>query len=87
MEKGTRTCLACRQKFNKYNTNYLKISFEDNELFINKPNSKGKSIYVHNNTDCINKFIKTKVLNKKFHKNFNDEVYNIIKEYRGNNDK
>lgn len=83
MKKGTRTCLACKQKFDKYNTNYLKINFENDEMTINKLNSKGKSIYVHNNTDCINKFIKLKVLNKKFHKNIDEEIYNKLKEYRG----
>lgn len=87
MKKGIRTCFACKEKFDKYNSNYLKISLENDELFINIPNSKGKSIYVHNNNDCINKFIKTKVLNKKYHKNFSEETYNKLKEYRGNNDK
>lgn len=79
MKKGTRTCLACKQKFDKYNSDYLKINLEDDEIFINQQNRKGKSIYVHNCEECINKFIKTKVLNKRYHKNFSDETYNKIK--------
>lgn len=87
MEKGTRTCVACKEKFNKYNANYLKLNLNNDELIINSSKSIGKSIYLHNTQECINKFIKTKILNKKFHKNFSEETYNKLKEYRGNNDK
>lgn len=87
MKKGTRTCLACKEKLNKYDEDYLKLNLVDDTLLINELNSNGKSIYVHKNSECINKFIKMKVLNKKYRKNISDDIYNKLKNYRGNDDK
>ena len=78
MEKGTRTCIACKEKFNKFAEKYIKISQQNGEIVLNMQNAEGKSCYVHARNECINKLIKNKILNKKFRKNISEEIYNNL---------
>ena len=76
--KNIRTCIACRQKFDKTTTNLIKVTKIGDELFINDKNAFGRSVYICNNNDCINKTIKNKLLSKAFKQNVSLDVYNKL---------
>lgn len=74
--KNIRTCVACRNKFDKEKTELIKITKNNDELFINKDNRIfGRSVYICKNKDCINKVIKNKILNKVLKKQNDEEIY------------
>lgn len=74
--KNIRTCVACRNKFDKEKTGLIKITKNNDELFINEDNRIfGRSIYICKNKDCINKVIKNKILNKVLKKQIDEEIY------------
>jgi len=72
--KNIRTCIACRNKFNKLEQNLIKITKTKEGFFINKP-VLGRSCYVCNNKDCINKVCKNKLLSKAFKCTVDDSIY------------
>ncbi len=74
--KNIRTCVACRNKFDKEKTELIKITKNNDELFINEDNRIfGRSVYICKNKDCINKVIKNKILNKVLKKQIDEEIY------------
>lgn len=77
--KNIRTCISCREKFDKSTTNLIKIT-KVNDEFVIKPNNKifGRSVYICNNKECINKAIKNKLLSKAFKQNVSLDVYNKL---------
>ncbi len=84
--KNERTCIACRQKFDKTKGNLTKITKTDGEIFVGE-NKFGRSCYVCTNFECINKTIKNKLINKAFKCNVNQQVYDKLEKIKGLYDK
>lgn len=86
--KNIRTCVACRQKFDKSKTKLIKITKNLNEIFVGaNQNHSGRSCYVCENLECINKVIKNKLVNKAFKCAVNTKVYEKLEEIKGLYDK
>lgn len=81
--KNIRTCIACRNKFDKANTKLIKITKSGENFSINE-NYFGRSCYVCNKNECIDKTIKNKLINRAFKQKVNDEIYKKIEDLRGN---
>ena len=68
--KNIRTCIACRNKFDKTKSDLIKITKTQNDFIIGANNiTFGRSVYVCNNNECVNKVIKNKLLSKAFKQN------------------
>ncbi len=82
--KNIRTCIACRQKFDKTKTNLIKITKStSNKILIDDTPQNGRSCYICKDVECINKVIKNKLINKVFKSNVNNEVYEKLEEFKG----
>ena len=81
--KNIRTCIACRNKFDKTKTSMHQITFCDNEFQVNNGNVFGRSIYICKNNKCLQKVVKNKTLNKMFKTNVNEEIYKKIDLLKG----
>lgn len=74
--KNIRTCIACRNKFDKQKEKMIKFSLIDNQVVLNNDNKLfGRSCYVCNNEECITKVKKNKLLARAFKRQVNLEVY------------
>ena len=80
--KNIRTCIACRQKFDKTKTNLIKITLKNGEPLINDGEVFGRSLYVCNCENCLNKVIKNKLLNKLLKKEIPNSIYEKINSLR-----
>ena len=70
-----RMCVSCRQMFPK-NELIRVVKAEDETYFIDESNkSNGRGAYVCKNDECINKCIKSKLLNKSFKSAVNQNIY------------
>lgn len=77
--KNIRTCIACRQKFDKTKHNFIKLSTKDDIISLNDNSAFGRSYYICNDECCVKKVIKNKILNKVLKKQVNEEIYDKIK--------
>lgn len=84
--KNERTCIACRQKFDKTKENLIKITKVDGKIFVNS-SAFGRSCYVCGTKECINKTIKNKLINKAFKCAVNNEIYEKLEKIKGLYDK
>ena len=74
--KNIRTCVSCRKKFDKENLDLIKITKENNNIFINNDKKHfGRSCYICNNKECLQKVIKNKIVSKIFKQQIADEIY------------
>lgn len=77
MSNPIRTCIACRQKFNK--EKLMRVVRIKEEFFIDEKLSlQGRSCYFCKNKQCIEKICKNKLLNKNFKTNINEDIYNKL---------
>ena len=78
--KNVRTCIACRIKKDK--GDLLRIARnKQGEIVIDEDScADGRGAYVCKNTDCINKLIKTKALNRAFKSPIPLEFYDKLGE-------
>lgn len=82
LPNNTRTCIACRNKENKYSM--IRVVKLDSGFVIDKTNkANGRGVYICKCNDCISKVIKKKILNKIFHCDVNNEIYKELEEYIG----
>lgn len=81
--KNIRTCIACRNKFDKSHVKMYKITLCDGKFKINNGQDFGRSVYICQNENCLNKVVKNKILNKIFKKNVNDDIYENINSLKG----
>jgi len=81
--KNIRTCIACRNKFDKSQVKMHKITLCENEFKINEGNLFGRSVYICKNDNCINKVVKNKILNKVFKNKVNEDIYENINSLKG----
>ncbi len=72
-------CIACRQLFEK--KEMLRIVRSGDEIFLDFTlKASGRGAYVCNNSDCIKKLKKQRLLNKVFSFPVNDKIYDTIEE-------
>ncbi len=81
--KNIRTCIACKNKFDKRETKLIKITKCNDKICINE-NVFGRSCYVCFNEECVNKTIKNRLINRAFKQKIDDDVYKILEDLRGN---
>ncbi len=82
--KNIRTCIACRNKFDKTKSDLIKITKTQNDFIIGANNiTFGRSVYVCNNNECVNKVIKNKLLSKAFKQNISLDVYEKLSNFKG----
>lgn len=75
-----RMCVSCRNKKPKNELiRFVKTSNDDVKID-NKYQIDGRSAYICNCQDCINKCIKQKLINKSFKQNVNKEIYLQLEE-------
>ena len=74
-------CIACRQM--KPKNELIRVVFASDDYshyIINANKVNGRGSYICKNKDCIQKTIKSKILNKSFKQNIPDDVYDLLKE-------
>ncbi len=73
-----RTCAVCRRKALK--SEFIKIVKTANGIMLdNSYKINGRSVYICKENDCINKAIKTKVVNRAFKKEVPEDIYKELK--------
>lgn len=83
MKTSIRTCVSCRQKFNK--ENLYRIINKDNNLFLDiKGNSQGRGSYICSN-ECFDK-LNAKTLSRALRCTINNNQVNKFKEILRNDD-
>lgn len=74
-----RMCIACRQLFEK--REMLRVVRSEDKIFLDfTSKASGRGAYVCDNTDCIKKLKKQRLLNKVFSLPVGEEIYNAIEE-------
>jgi len=78
-----RMCMVCRQKNDKSNLIRV-VKQKDNSICIDLSHKmNGRGSYICNNSDCIQKTIKTQALNRAFKMQIDASVYEEIKNVYG----
>ena len=79
-KKETRTCLACRGKFNK-NQLIRIVKTPNGDYLVDKTGKlDGRGAYICDSADCSKKLIKNKLLNRAFKTAISDDVYKAVEE-------
>lgn len=72
-------CIACRQLFEK--REMLRVVRSEDKIFLDLTSkASGRGAYVCDNSDCIKKLKKQRLLNKVFSLPVSEEIYNAIEE-------
>lgn len=82
----TRTCIACRKKFDQ--NDLLRIMLDENQklTFVNEKLFNSRSAYICNSKKCLEKCIKKRMLNRAFKKSFTEDEYaKLMEEYERQN--
>ena len=75
-----RMCLVCRQHLPK--KELLRIVKKDEKIVVDSSQkSDGRGCYICKSSNCVEKFKKNKVLNRCFHENVEESVYDDIIKY------
>ncbi len=78
--KPIRTCIACRQEFEKDQLIRI-VKTPENEFLVDKTGkANGRGAYICKSEDCAKKLKKNKLLNKAFKTVISDEVYSSVEE-------
>lgn len=81
--KPVRTCIVCREKFNKDKL-YRFVKLEEQIVLDKTKKSQARGVYVCKNEECINKIEKKKAFNRAFRSNLSQETYNkILNQIKG----
>ena len=73
-----RQCISCRNMFPK-NDLIRVVKQTDGTYLIDESNkSNGRGAYICKNEECIKKCIKSKLLNKSFKSNINQNIYESL---------
>lgn len=80
--KPIRTCVICKEKFEKDKLNRI-VVFDDKLHLDTKKNMQSKSAYICNKSTCHAKIEKQKPFNRVFKQNFSQENYqNLLVELK-----
>jgi len=75
--KPQRTCIVCRQKFDKNELNKITIDKESN-VAINDAKAQGRSAYVCKNDNCLALCKNKNILSKKLKVEIKQEIYDSL---------
>ena len=80
MNKQTRTCIVCKNKFNQ--NSLIRIVKNKNGKIVVQDNEKldGRGAYICKDQNCYENLIKAKALNRAFKQNIEQDVYANILE-------
>ena len=80
-----RKCIACQDRDAKRDLVRI-VKTKEGQIFLDKTGkANGRGAYICNNSDCISKLAKPKVLNRAFKCELTEEVYKkICEELLGN---
>ena len=74
-----RTCMGCNEKKPKKELIRI-VKNKDDEIFIDKTlKADGRGAYICNNTECLERVIKSKRLEKVLEKSISEEIYNNLR--------
>ena len=74
-----RMCIAC--KSSKPKKELLRIVKTDNDFVLDKKGKmNGRGAYICNNSECLEKLCKHKILNKAYKQNISQDIYDRLKE-------
>lgn len=75
-----RTCIACRRKADKGELLRI-VRTPDGKILVDESKkADGRGVYVCNDSECIDKLIKKRLLNHAFKSNVDNSVYEAVKE-------
>ncbi len=74
-----RTCIACRKKFPQSELARVSLDKDGNIRLDEGKKNAGRGAYICKNTECMEKCIKTKALNRSYKKNISEKIYEEIK--------
>lgn len=82
----TRQCIGCREMKNKKELIRI-IKNKENEIFVDKTGKKnGRGAYICNSTECFEKVVKSKGLEKSFKMAIPEEIYTELRKAIGESD-
>lgn len=73
--KPTRTCLVCRQKFDKSALNRIYKNTSGEIVLDRLQKAQARATYICYSEDCHKKLFKQKALNRAFKQNISEEFY------------
>ena len=73
-------CIACKCMKDKKSLIRLVISEDLSSYHIGDNKANGRGSYICANSECIDKCIKSKLLNKVYKKNIPDDIYQDLKK-------
>lgn len=73
-----RKCIICGNQFDKKSLTRI-VKNKEGRIFIDKTfKANGRGAYICDNSECLDKFLKTKALDRAFKDKINKEVYDDI---------
>ena len=75
-----RTCMGCNQKKDKKDLIRIVINKEQNIAIDKTGKLPGRGAYICDNTECLNKAIKNKKIEKAFEIKIDENLYNEIRD-------
>lgn len=78
--KPIRTCIACRQEYEKNQLIRIVRTPEGNFIVDRTGKANGRGAYICNNPECAKKLKKNRLLNKAFKTAISDEIYDEVEE-------
>ena len=79
-----RMCVACRQMYPKQDMIRIARTKQSETSVYSTGKAQGRGAYVCRNKTCIDKCVKSKLINKAFRTNISSDIYTTLQE---NNDK
>ena len=75
-----RTCMGCNSKKDKNDLIRI-VKNKNNEIIVDKTGKQeGRGAYICNNTECLEKVIKSKRLERVLETKISDEIYHNLKD-------
>lgn len=75
-----RTCIGCGQQKDKRDLIRI-VKNNQGEIFLDKSGKEpGRGAYICDNTECLERLIKSRKLEKSFKMKIEDNIYNKLKE-------
>ncbi|MBQ3571639.1 MAG: YlxR family protein [Clostridia bacterium] len=78
--KPIRTCIACRQEFEKNQLLRIVRTPEGNYIVDKTGKANGRGAYICNSVECAKKLKKNRLLNRAFGTAISEETYQAVEE-------
>ena len=79
-QKPIRTCIACRQEFEKHQLVRIVRTPEGTYVVDKTGKLNGRGAYICGSVECVKKLKKNRLLNRAFATAIPDEVYDAVEE-------